>query len=365
MLLVGKSVCRPLSCHNTLIRCAILRDPLGHYFNGKSSPAKSYSTRETANVPTSPSSLIATQHLTHHTNGILSAGFQPTAITRNGVYVGSTFLEFPPCPLPELDVSALMDKRRYGLRAAAKYAGTRTKTNGSDAAIRLIQGQQKLLDTMQQEFEQSNRRYYMLKGHGVPTQLLQYHLDTAHNWFEQHVNARELAVENVFGVLKADRLVVQAIDGTDRTLCFPQERKADMELYLAVMNRMALHLSAFLEDQHPQDDTDSDHPHTKEYVPQLKEWSVSILKEQAISPALIPSHLELTPVVELTRMKRRCSSSEGRVCIRLQGPVTTTTTTRGGRPDVSNRSSTAIIFHGIVDMKPGLHHTEQKNFRRF
>jgi hypothetical protein len=38
---------------------------------------------------------------------VLTQGFQPTAFTAEGVYIGSTYLAFPPQTLPEVDVSAL------------------------------------------------------------------------------------------------------------------------------------------------------------------------------------------------------------------------------------------------------------------
>jgi hypothetical protein len=156
----------------------------------------------------------------HETPKILTAGFQPTDFTAQGVYMGSTFLEYPPRPLPQLDASALLDPKSY-CRKSVFTSGT-PSISGGEAARRLLNGRNLLLEIMRRELHSNNnsnnrgdgdRKIYVLRGHGVPTQLLQYHLDVANQWLQQHSSGgglirqryHQLKVENRLGSFYVDR----------------------------------------------------------------------------------------------------------------------------------------------------------------
>jgi len=141
----------------------------------------------------------------HYDPPVLTKGFYPTAITKNGVYIGSTYLEFPSQSLPQLHASAVLDPKHFCRISAAPNA----TINGSDAAQRLIRGKRKLLETMREETKrQANkdeRKLYILRDHGVPIQLLQHHLNIADSWLYKQGDAYELSVKKIFDAISFDR----------------------------------------------------------------------------------------------------------------------------------------------------------------
>jgi hypothetical protein len=135
---------------------------------------------------------------------VLTKGFHPTAITNRGVYLGSTFLEYPPQPLPQLHAQAFLDPKAY-----CKISASASNTiSGADAARRLIRGKRNLMETMRSEIHEKKeevRKLYVLRGHGVPVQLLKHHLQMARAWLTQQDHVNEVSVQNVFGTMHFDR----------------------------------------------------------------------------------------------------------------------------------------------------------------
>jgi hypothetical protein len=129
---------------------------------------------------------------------VLTQGFQPTAFTAEGVYIGSTYLASPPQTLPELDVSALtIDPKEFFTDDLAGLIARR----GWEQKRRI------LMDTMKTELsinKESKKMYIVRNQHGAPIQLLQHHLDIADQWLDE-ADAMELTVENLYGTMHMDR----------------------------------------------------------------------------------------------------------------------------------------------------------------
>jgi hypothetical protein len=136
---------------------------------------------------------------------VLLKGFLPTAITNNGVFMGSTFFEHPPNSLPQLFATALLDPRAF----CKQSASSTTTISGGDAARCLLRGKQNFRETLRKELTLARsldvQAMYVLRGHGVPSQLFQHILDVAQGWLNKEDNAHELSVQNVFGALVYDR----------------------------------------------------------------------------------------------------------------------------------------------------------------
>lgn len=135
---------------------------------------------------------------------VVSEGFYPTATTNQGVYMGTTFLEYPPQPLPQLFATALLDPKTY-----CKQSASSTSTiSGSDAARRLLRGKRNFWETMRHELVSKNNRevqkMYLLQGHGVPVQLWRHLLDAAYTWLHHRDHVQELSVQNLFGANQFD-----------------------------------------------------------------------------------------------------------------------------------------------------------------
>jgi len=271
---------------------------------------------------------------------ILTKGIYPTDITENGIYIGSTYLEVPPLPLPQLNASAMLDSDAYSRNSALLHQGG--LSNGSDAAKRLIKGRRRLVEMIRKEIHERNhefRKLYILKGHGVPTAVLQHHLNSANQWLEQHNDVYKLSTGSVFdGKLKFDQLVVQTNSGFNRSVEWPIHWSTDMELFLTVMNRITIKLGSILNQKGEAGNNDLSYSQSQ-LTSRLKRWHVSIVKGNAIAPKLIPEHLELSPVIEFIPM----GGFTGRVCIRLQGekkhPV------RGEPP-----SRVTMTFNCVIDV---------------
>jgi len=251
------------------------------------------------------------------TSAVLTKGFHPTGITEKGVYMGSTFLEIPPLPLPQLDASAMLDSKSY-CRKTALPSGS-TSISGLDAAKRLAQGKRHFLQTMEKELKkrEESRRLYFLKGHGVPIQLLQYQLDTAFQWLERQHGTMDITFRNLSGGayfdLNMSRTELDGSWASTRDQEWPREWYADMALLMTVMNRMASRLSAvFIEDN-----TKENNNNNELLLPAMKQWKIRVQKNNALPTQLFPEGSELSPVCEWVPLKP--FSSKGRMRISLQG----------------------------------------------
>jgi hypothetical protein len=127
----------------------------------------------------------------------LRSSWDPPVVTKGeeGVYVGSTYLHQQSLPL--LYAAAMLDPKDY-CRKSALPSGTST-ISGGDAARRLLRGRKNFMETMRQEIHSDTlqKKQFILKGHGVPPQLLQHHLLTAHQWLNQRNDVEQICLENV------------------------------------------------------------------------------------------------------------------------------------------------------------------------
>jgi hypothetical protein len=327
--------------------------------------------------------------------------------------------------LSTINASALLNTKEYCLKSAAAA----TSNSGTEAARRLLRGKQDVVrilrqrvvyprhntnDTNETNPQQQNvhqhpyhhRRQHeppvphTLQGHGVPTQLLQNHLDLAGQLLELTGNASEVSFQNWSGELKLDWMRVRSQDGTSSVRPWPvvvpqsQDNGDDsggtnknndtmaswdqeMALYLSVMNRLATQLSVVLQSQSPPTPptpastgtrTMTDAPAstiTDEYSnvfssfsstdsqqqqqipmhpPPPRYWNVKVWRGMAFAPDSLPA--EPCPVVEWTPVQGL--EAPGHVCIRIQGfpttdDATSTNTTTGGAGDYGSTSSRTLL----------------------
>jgi hypothetical protein len=92
-----------------------------------------------------------------------------------------------------------------------------------------------------------------------------------------------------------------------------------MELLITAMNRLATQLSALVflpckNSYHPTEDSDVDTEGNALELPRCKQWAVICYGRNLLPQRLLPVVGDIVPVVELI-------PAEGRVCIRLQGKV--------------------------------------------
>ena len=220
--------------------------------------------------------------------------------------------------LPTLNAAAILDPRGY----CQNSASAATSKSGTDAAKRLLRGKDELINVMKQELNKNRRpSSYLLKGHGIPEQLLQNHLNLADTLLRTHRNARLLSFNNTTGDLSFDVLRIRARDGGNTHASWDQDsidECIDMELYLTVMNRLANHLSECLNWNNPPPvacdlENDDFTPTPMRTSPRPRRWNVDILRG-SVFPNM---EEELTPIIEWT--PREGSLAPGHVCIRLQG----------------------------------------------
>ena len=221
--------------------------------------------------------------------------------------------------LPTLNASAILDPKGFCQHSASAA----TSKSGTDAAKRLLRGKYDLLNVMKLELQNKRRpKSFLLKGHGIPEQLLQNHLNLADALLKSHQNARLLTCSNPSGDLTFDLLRIRAKDGTSTHSSWSSDDSDEsigMELYLTVMDRLAKNLSECLNWDHPPvaaDGVGEDNDFIAvpmHALPHPHRWNVDILRG-SVFPAM---EEELTPVIEW--IPREGSMAPGHVCIRLQG----------------------------------------------
>jgi hypothetical protein len=197
--------------------------------------------------------------------------------------------------LSTIHAPALLNTKEYCLQSA-KAATTKS---GTEAARRLLRGKKDVVKILRQHVVYPNTSYnnkdqqyrdqyhphntnnkdqlplpgpYTLTGHGVPTQLLQNHLDLAGQLLQFAGNAPEVSFQNWSGALSLDWMRVRSQDGNSSVRPWPlqhshshsqqqqqgrsvtdsmtntsNEWEQDMALYLSVMNRLATQLSVVLQ----------------------------------------------------------------------------------------------------------------------
>lgn len=227
--------------------------------------------------------------------------------------------------LPTLNASAILDPKGFCHHSASAA----TSKSGTDAAKRLLRGKFDLLNVMKLELKNKRRpNSYLLKGHGIPDQLLQNHINLADTLLKSHQNARLLTFSNPSGELTFDLLRIRAKDGSSTHSLWSSDDSDEsigMELYLTVMDRLAKNLSECLNWDYPpvvvanaagEDDDFIEAP--MHALPHPHRWNVDILRG-SVFPAM---EEELTPVIEW--IPREGTMAPGHVCIRLQGVPTHT-----------------------------------------
>lgn len=250
---------------------------------------------------------------------VLSDGFRPTGITNRGVYMGSTFLEHPPSPLPVLDASALLDPRGHCVRRSS----ARTTISGADAMVRLARSRDALHRAVHDGLLSGSgyRRICVLRGHGVPELLLKHHLTCAQQWLQGDYDRPEPAVRVTFsghGTLDFRRASIltknAAVYGDPpRMREWPEDWHHDVQLYLTVVHRMATSMAGLAFGLYGKGV--KEHPGTRA----LKNWSVAVASHQILLPELWPEGMELSPIVEWLPSP---SSSTQRVSIQMQAQST-------------------------------------------
>ena len=126
------------------------------------------------------------------------------------------------------------------------------------------------------------------------------------------------------------RMLVRSDHGTSRIAPWPVEWDTDMELYMSATTRMAKLLSGVLRKGDEEGDP-----------PRLKQWNVSMQRDLAIPPQLLPSDLEVTPIVEFVPLEGQV----GRMILRLQGGITVSMDNEQVKEPI------AITFEGVYDTK--------------
>jgi len=233
-----------------------------------------------------------------------------------------------------VNVSPFLDPQDF-CKKSAFYEDTLSR-NGTLAARRLLQGKERVLETLMENILQSTSankqrpkpRSYAIAGHGVPKQLLQAHIDMADCLLREYKNAAEIAFKNSTGQLSVDTLRVCNAKRENRLEQWTYEQYSEednqMQLFLTVMNRISTTLSPVLwqdapevravtENEEEEDDDFVRTPSTSAATP--KDWKVELLRGTEN-----PSDSMLTPIVEWTLPDNH--STGGGMTVRLRGQPT-------------------------------------------
>jgi hypothetical protein len=313
--------------------------------------------------------------------------------------------------LSAINASALLNTKEYCLKSAAAA----TSNSGTEAARRLLRGKKDIVNILRQHVvyprqqndgnandpRQQNVHPYQprqheppvphtLQGHGVPTQLLQNHLDLAGELLDVTPgNVAEVSFQNWSGELSLDWMRVRSQDGHSSVRPWPvvvpqtahdndngdgdgsgdamASWDQDMALYLSVMNRLATQLSLVLQTQSPPStptntrDTSAapTTTMTDEYnnvfssfksssteqqipmhPPPPRYWNVKVWRGMALAADSLPA--EPCPVVEWTPVQGL--EAPGHVCIRLQGFPTMTSSSNGMTSTSTRKQPQAVTL---------------------
>jgi hypothetical protein len=167
--------------------------------------------------------------------------------------------------LPIINASSLLQTKAYCVQSASSY----TNKSGTAAAHRLLRGQQDFLQVLRKLVHNTTNgesQPFILQGHGIPTQLLQEHVDLADALLRHHSDAASCSfhhhpredennnIENNDSPSWLDRWVrVRDQSGNHRIVPWPPRsltRTGDdsyswqesMQLYMTVMYRLATRL---------------------------------------------------------------------------------------------------------------------------
>jgi hypothetical protein len=224
-----------------------------------------------------------------------------------------------------INASPLLDPKDFCKKSAA-HGGTHSR-NGTLAAKRLLEGKKRVLEELRGDVVLKSGtkkgrkppRACAIIGHGVPTQLLQSHVTMA-DWLLTDRHAAAISFKNSAGELSFETLRVRSRDGRNRAVTFDSSKSGhDMQLYLAVMNRISCVLSQVLWHDDPvpvlYEDKDDDFVQSSSSntsAAKLLHWNVELLRGAGNPP--VPM---LTPIVEWTPPEG--DSVPGQMCVRLRG----------------------------------------------
>lgn len=219
-----------------------------------------------------------------------------------------------------INASPLLDPNDFCKKSAA-HGGTYSR-NGTLAAKRLLEGKKRVMEELRGDVLKSTKkgrkppRAYAIIGHGVPKQLLQSHVTMA-DWLLTDRHAAAISFKNSAGELSFETLRVRSRVGGNRVVTFDRSKSGhDMQLYLAVMNRISCVLSQVLWHDDPvpvYEEKDDDFVQSSSTsAAKLLHWNVELLRGAGNPP--VPM---LTPIVEWTPPEG--DLVPGQMCVRLRG----------------------------------------------
>mmetsp|Transcript_28918 Transcript_28918/g.58991 ORF Transcript_28918/g.58991 Transcript_28918/m.58991 type:complete len:464 (+) Transcript_28918:158-1549(+) len=187
----------------------------------------------------------------------LTPGFQPSKISGDnlGFYQGSTFYsEKPPGCLPILDASVILNPGKFCKRSSWKvHSPLNEKSHpaihaprkqgsisGIEAAQRLVDARREFRELMYHELRDLNRpsegsldiddntvrKIYALKGHGVPQGLLQQMVEVGREWMRTtdsksatsaKLSARKISLTNIPGSTLLDTSSIRVTNAKGKT----------------------------------------------------------------------------------------------------------------------------------------------------
>ena len=227
-----------------------------------------------------------------------------------------------------VNVSPFLDPKDFCRRSA--FYEEKPTLNGTLAARRLLEGKKLLLETLSEDIlriknKQRKPRSYTILGHGVPKQLLQSHVNMADFLLAHYKNSPEISFKNSTGKLSVETLRIRSPhpDGKNRAepWSFAQHSELDdqMQLYLAVMNRISTTLSDVLWSDAPMPAVENEEDDDDDFVRSSSSsavtplhWNVELMKGTDN-----PFDSMLTPIVEWTLPES--GLAPGRMSIRLRG----------------------------------------------
>lgn len=234
-----------------------------------------------------------------------------------------------------VNVSPFLDPEDYSKKSS--FFGASPTKDGTLAAIRLNQGKKTLVELLQDNIKEHNRkqqtksskennagvepRSFVIIGHGVPKQLLQQHVDMADFLLKYFTNASYISFKNNSGG-DLERMEVYPKKGKRTLEQWPFEPNSNSDhqkqLYLTVMDRIAVPLNEVLwtsvsKTPQVEQDVDDDFVMSSTSLPaSLKEWKVDLLRGSEY-----PSDSFLMLIVKF--MLPENDSASGHIAISLCG----------------------------------------------
>jgi len=224
--------------------------------------------------------------------------------------------------LPMLDASPLMNPTQY-CRISGLKGGT-ASVNGADAAVRLLKGRNALMKTIHENLlhEIGHSKPFILKGHGMPSELLQDHIDLADTILSSHQHASTCSFKNVNGHLSFDWIRIRNTEGYHFSEPWPPAHadaassKANdnlqhrMMLYLNVMSKLSSSLglairATNLSELHMDSNSSSrSTTTTNDLLLEPRFWNAEFFRGIAYQSHLVPS--SKNPIVEISQRGDGC-----------------------------------------------------------